>query len=91
MAGVKSSLTLLSTGLDEISLKAWLNNEQARLEGLLTTNKWKEEFQGKIIFSKLCSDTLKEDPLRIRQAYVDIALKEKPEVFSDITSIYSSF
>jgi ABC-type cobalamin/Fe3+-siderophores transport system ATPase subunit len=90
-AGVKSSLGLLSTGLNEITFKAWVDSEQTRLEKLLTTDEWKNEFQGKIIFSKLCSDILKEDPLRVRQAYVDIALKEKPEVFDDITTIYKSF
>lgn len=91
VTGVKSALDILSTGLNEIAFKDWINSEQTRLENLLTTEDWKNEFQGKIIFSKLCHEILKVDPLRVRQAYVDIALKEKPEVFDDIMTIYKSF
>lgn len=89
--GVKKSISLLSNGLDETAFTAWLDKEELRLKGLLNTNDWKNEFQGKIIFAKLCATLLKEDPLRIRQAYVDIALVEKPTIFDDVINILKGF
>jgi AAA15 family ATPase/GTPase len=91
VTGVKNSLTILSTGLDETTLTAWLDKEELRLKELLKTDDWKNEFQGKIIFSKLCSDLLKVDSLRVRQAYVDIALSESPKIFDDIINIFKEF
>ena len=38
-----------------------------------------------------CSSILGEDKLKIRQAYIDIALAEKPDVFEDIQTIFKSF
>lgn len=89
--GVKLNLTALSTGLNEVTFTTWLDNEEQRLKSLLTTDEWKKEFQGKIIFSKLCSDILKVDPLRARQAYVDIALAEKQQVFDEVITILKTF
>ena len=91
ISGVNTSLNFLSTGLNQKDFADWLNKEELRLIELLKTIDWKNEFQGKIIFSKLCSDLLKEDPLRVRQAYVDIALLEKPAIFEDIINICKDF
>ncbi len=87
--GIKLSLNELINGLDESKIKLWLKKEENRLSQLLKTDDWKKAFQGKLIFSKFCSEVLKEDPLRVRQAYVDIALKEKPEIFKDISDFMS--
>ncbi len=87
ITGVMSALTLLSAGLNEIAFAAWLNKEESRLKDLLKTDEWKNQFRGKIIFSKLCSGFLKENQLRVRQAYVDIALSDKPTLFDDIINI----
>lgn len=89
--GVKASVGKLSLGLDETVFSKWLDDEEQRLIELLKTETWKIEFQGKIIFNKLCTDLLKTEPVRVRQAYVDIALTEKPEVFYDITEILKTF
>lgn len=89
--GVKGSLNSLTTGLDENVFSRWLDDEEHRLKELLKTEKWKNEFQGKIIFSKLCSDLLKVDHVRVRQAYVDIALADKPTVFDDVIAILKTF
>lgn len=91
VAGVKSSLGVLATGLDETTFLQWLDKEEVRLNDLLKSEDWKNEYQGKIIFSKLCSDVLKEEPLRVRHAYVDIALSIKPLIFDDIINIFKEF
>jgi hypothetical protein len=89
--GVKNSLTTLAQGLDEVNFKAWLDKEELRLQTLLKTDDWKNEFQGKFIFVTLCGSVLKEDPLRVRQAYVDIALAEKESLFDDIINLLKEF
>jgi len=91
VAGINSSLGELSTGLNETEFRKWLNKEEVKLKGLIQNGNWQTEFQGKIIFSKICSDVLKEDSLRVRQAYVDIALTEKPQLLDDIINILKGF
>jgi len=91
IAGVNNSIGRLSVGLDEALLGAWLDKEEENLKRLLYTDEWKNDFHGKFIFLRLCSDVLKEDSLRVRQAYVDIALLENPAIFNDIANIFMTF
>ncbi len=86
-----NELNSLSNNLSTGNLTSWMNSEKTRLENALTNNSWKDEFQGKALFSKLCSDVLSEDKIKIRQAYIDVALIEKPSVFDDIKNILESF
>ena len=88
--GVKKNLNELSIELEEGKVSSWVNSEEVKLRKMLKTNDWKSNFQGKLIFSKVCSDVLKEDALRIKQAYVDIALTQKPEVLKDLISIFEA-
>jgi len=88
---VTSSITRLSTNLSEEKLKEWMDNEQSRLESVLANGNWKEEFQGKELFAILCGAIFEENRLKVRHAYVDIALAEKPTVFDDIKDIFTSF
>lgn len=84
-------LSGLSSSLSETNLKDWMNAEKTRLESALNNGVWKHEFRGKNIFSRLCSDVLGEDKIKVRQAYIDIALLEKPLVFNDIKEMLESF
>ncbi len=86
--GVKNNLNILSTELEEKKVLTWLNSEEEKLRKMLQTDDWKSSFQGKLIFSKVCSDILKGDSLRIKQAYVDIALSQKSEVLNDLVSMF---
>lgn len=86
-----NAISSLSNNLSTENLTNWMNVEKGRLENALTNDSWKDEFQGKSIFSKLCSDVLGEDKIKIRQAYIDVALAEKPSVFDDIKNILESF
>lgn len=88
---ITHTLSVLSSELSDQNLKSWMETEKVRIETALTNNDWKNEFQGKSIFSSLCSSVFSEDKLKIRQVYIDIALSEKPEVFSDIKEIFESF
>lgn len=86
--GLETNINALSSDLDKTKTEDWLNNEQLRLEKLLESDAWKTEFQGKIIFSKLCGEVLKGNALSIRECYVDIALKEKDTGILEIAEIF---
>jgi len=86
--GLESNLNVLSTDLEKIKTEDWLNKEQSRLEKMLESDNWKTEFQGKIIFSKLCGEVLKGNALSIRECYVDIAIAEKDAGILEIAEIF---
>lgn len=90
ITGVQTNLSTLSSELDTSKLSIWLEKEEAALREMLNSEEWVNNFQGKLIFTKLCADILKEDPLRIKQAYVDIALQRKTSVLQDLLDIFSS-
>ncbi len=85
---VAENLNKLSVELEERTISAWLDSEEEKLRKMLETDEWKLSFQGKLIFSKVCSGVLKGHALRIKQAYVDIALSQKPEVLNDLIDIF---
>ena len=87
--GVQLSLNQLSTELESNKVTDWVNTEELRLKKMLKSDEWISNFQGKLIFSKICSDVLKGDFLRIKQAYVDIALSQKPDALKDLIEIFS--
>ncbi|WP_417888161.1 AAA family ATPase [Zunongwangia sp.] len=86
--GLENNLNLLSDELEKSKTSEWLENEKSRLEDLLDSDDWKSEFQGKIIFSKLCSEVLKGNTLSIRECYVDIALAEKDSGILELAEIF---
>ena len=88
VSGFESEMSKLANDLDKSKIELWLNKEKLRLENLLKTTDWKKEFQGKIIFSRLCGEVLKADLIRIRECYIDIALDKKPETLVDIIEMF---
>ncbi len=88
---INSTLTnrdSLITSISNEQLSGWVNSEEEKLQAKLLDGGWINEFQGKFIFNKVCGGVLKSDQLKIRHAYVDIALIEKPEVFADINEMF---
>tara|TARA_R110002124_G_scaffold286958_3_gene469431 strand:+ start:917 stop:1828 length:912 start_codon:yes stop_codon:yes gene_type:complete len=85
--GLESNLTSLATELEKTKTLEWLETEKLRLEYLLNSDAWKAEFQGKIIFSKLCGEVLKGNALSIRECFVDIAIAEEDEGIKEIAEI----
>ncbi|GAB5464666.1 MAG: hypothetical protein Kapaf2KO_01020 [Candidatus Kapaibacteriales bacterium] len=86
--GFETEIEKLSTELNRTETEAWLIKEKSRLECILEGQDWVKEFQGKIIFNRLCGEVLKGDSLRIRECYIDIALKENPGILSDVVEIF---
>lgn len=81
----------LTSATSQTTIETWMRNERSRLETLLSENEWLNEFKGKDLFTELCSRVLSGNPIQVRQAYIDIALSEKPEVFADLKEIMDSF
>ena len=86
--GFEINMTKLSADLNTSNIEPWLKQEKNRLEGLITSGDWKNEFQGKIIFARLCGEVLKADSIRIRECYIDIALDKNPTILNDIVQIF---
>lgn len=86
--GFKTEMNKLTSELEESKIESWLKTEKSRLENLLSNEKWKDEFQGKIIFARLCGEVLKGDHVRIRECYIDIGLSKKPETLKDLIEIF---
>lgn len=88
--GVQTNLSSLSNELDTSKISEWLNKEEANLVKMLDSDEWINNFQGKFIFTKVCADILKGDALRVKQAYVDIALEKKPSAIQDLLDIFNA-
>lgn len=89
ISSVASSREELVNGIEDEKIRTWVDSEQAHLQKKLDDGDWVTEFQGKHIFHKVCGEILKADPVRVRQAYVDFALSDKPEVFSEVTCLFA--
>jgi len=88
VSGFEIEVNKLSSDLNKTKTEDWLKSEKARLQNILLTEEWKSEFQGKIIFARLCGEVLKGDSIRIRECYIDIALKEDQVILDDIIDIF---
>jgi predicted ATPase len=88
VSSVVENVDMLSTALSKETFRQWIDSEEARLREKISSGAWLNDFQGKYIFSRLCGTVFKEDMLRVRHAYVDIALAEKPEVLAEITALF---
>ena len=88
VTAVAASRGELIDSISDDAIREWIVSEQSRLQEKLANGGWVREFQGKHIFSRLCGEILKADQLQIRQAYVDIALNERPEVFQEVSSMF---
>ncbi len=87
----QTSISKLSDRLSNESLTVIFTTIEKKLKDSLDNGHWEDIFHGKTIFEKSCSDILKKKPEKIREAYVQIALAEKPEIFQDIIDIFNDF
>ena len=85
-----SHLELGKTCSKEALLRLF-TKEKEELECSLPGGSWKTVFPGKIVFAKFCGDFLKQYPNRVRQVYLDFALREKQDAIQDIIEIFDHF
>ncbi len=88
VASITSNRDTLANEISDEVARAWVDEEGSRLKEKLLNGGWLNDFQGKYIFNRICSDVLKADQIRVRQAYVDIALAKKPCVLAEIAEMF---
>lgn len=55
---------------------------------MLSDGSWVSGFNGKYIFGRVCGEILMDDPLRIRSAYVDVALERKGAEIGELMELF---
>lgn len=90
-AALAASLQEQARLLSATTIAQKFTDATASLTQALTNQDWLNEFSGKEIFSVYCGTHLRIAPEQVRQAYIEIAIKEKPEVFQDIIDIFEHF
>jgi hypothetical protein len=88
---VEFSLSEIASTLDRNALDNAIRSEYARLESALNSEAYKFLLPGKLIFKRFCGEFFRTEASRVREAYLDIAIKSKPDVVGDITNILTSF
>lgn len=92
LAGTFVALQNQFQKLQETQLREIFGHEKARLQSSLGSGLWRWVFPGKLIFERFCGqEGFVTDSTRVRQAYVEIALDEKPQVFQEIADIFARF
>ena len=81
----------VSQELESSKIHKLVIKEHGKLEAALSTGSWVEVLPGKLIFNRFCGEFFNEGPGRVREAYADIAMRNKPDVFSDIVNILQGF
>ena len=87
---IDKSISEVNEVCHTVNLEKKFHDEQLRLQRSLKKSSWKVLFPGKLIFNHYCG-MLKQSPNQVRQAYLDIAIEQKPKVFKGISNILSDF
>ena len=85
---IESNVVDLGSALKPANISKWIESEESRLRQALEDGSWIKEFRGKHIFGIVCGKVLREDPLRVRQAYIDIGLKNGSPALSELRELF---
>ncbi len=88
-SNIQNNLADLSKSLGTDKVSAWLNREEQNLRAMIADGSWVKGFNGKYIFQRVCGDVLREDPIRVRHAYLDIALERYPERINELSELFN--
>ena len=88
---VTSGLGEASRALDSAKVRKLVIKEHVRLQAALSSEEWVKLLPGKMIFTRFCGDFFSVEPARVREAYTDIAMRVKPQVFEDVDKILRGF
>ena len=81
----------ISRNLEPSKIRKLVIREHTNLKAALSTDDWIGLLPGKLIFNRFCGDFFSIETARVREAYADIAMRIKPDVFADITQIFEEF
>ena len=81
----------LTRVFSESEIRKFVDEKRIRLSAALKNGSWRKEFPGKAVLARFAGGYWGEELGRVRQAYVDIALDEKPEALQEIRDIFCHF
>ena len=88
---VSQSIAGISDALGDDQIRSMVASEHATIVTSLQSSRWIQVLPGKIIFARFCGEFLKVEAARVREAYADIAMRQKPTAFGDIIEIMALF
>jgi hypothetical protein len=88
--GLRPSMESLIDQFSDRSLATQFEEKSRRHAESLASEAWKSLFPGKQIFRRFCA-LLGAEQDRIRRAYLDIAIAERPQVFQEVGDILLAF
>lgn len=88
---VSRDLSKMAQGLGADEIRKLVIQEHTKLQAALLSQDWVSLLPGKPIFGRFCGEFFAVEPARVREAYADIAMRTKQEVFLDIIQIFQAF
>jgi hypothetical protein len=88
---VSTDLGEMARGLGAPEIRKLVLQEHTKLQAALSSEDWTRLLPGKPIFSRFCGEFFAVETARVREAYADVAMRTKQEVFLDITKIFQAF
>jgi predicted ATPase len=88
---VARGLGEVAQGLAAEEIRKLVLKEHAKVGSSLSSDEWLKVLPGKLIFARFCGEVFSVEKERVREAYADIAMREKPEVFADVAAILRGF
>lgn len=88
---LESSIRTLDGAFADAELRKLVRQEHARLTHSLKDGTWMSVLPGKQILARFCGNFWSVEVTRVREAYADIGMREKPEVFADIAALFNHF
>jgi ABC-type cobalamin/Fe3+-siderophores transport system ATPase subunit len=90
-AQVEQESQKLASAFSASGLEQVIRRERAGLQASLRSGTWKRVFPGKMILSRFSGEFWGIELDRVRQAYLDVALNDKPAVLQDIVGMLEHF
>lgn len=88
---IVNAATTLSARFARNEVEQYTAKKSSVLTRALKTGKWQTEFPVKTVRANFANGFWKEDVGRVRQVYIELALKTKPSVLEDIAKIMTHF
>jgi predicted ATPase len=88
---LNAAVTAVAARFSAPAAEALVRNRRAVLSAALSNGTWQTVFPGKTVLARFVADHWRLNLVRVRQAYVEIALREKASVLQPIREILESF
>lgn len=88
---LQSAVAVVATRFSATAVESLVRKRRTILSAALRNDTWRTVFPGKTVLARFVADHWGIDLVGVRQAYVDIALREKADVLHPIRKILESF